>query len=137
MYWIDEDGDSTCLLVQLWDTSIGVLISHRLLEVNDVAITQFSPDGRFLAIGRKSKNVIKLWNLEDGKDPQRFTYPHGKLLLLHFSPTSNTLMAVFRQKPCHIYLWKLDAQEMVSFSEDFDFVPHVIHSSLTNYLFIY
>ena len=60
MYQVDEDEDSTHLLVQLWDASIGALVSHRLLEVNDVAVTQFSPNGCFLAVERKSKNVIEL-----------------------------------------------------------------------------
>jgi len=45
-------------------------------------------------------------------------------------------MADFREKPRHIYLWRLDTQEMVSFSRDFHYDPHVVHSPLTNYLFI-
>jgi len=131
-----QDEGASWILVQLWDGGNGTLISDRLLEVNDVASTRFSPDGHFLAVGRRSEDVIELWNLEDDKDPRRFTYPHGKLSLLRFSPTSDTLMATFREKPCHMYLWRLDTQEMVSFSHDFSYVPHVIHSSLTNYLFI-
>jgi len=91
----------------------------------------------FLAVVRRSEEVIELWNLEGDKDPQRFSYPHGKSLSLYFSPTSDTLMAAFREKPCHVYLWRLDTQAMVSFSHDFNYVPHVIHSSLTNYLFIH
>ena len=63
-HWVDGR-----ILVKFWDSSNGALIPNRLLEVNDVAVTQFSPDGRFLAIGRKSEDVIELWNLEDGKDP--------------------------------------------------------------------
>ena len=143
-HWVDEDGnlhsskfeDSTRLLVKFWDSSNGAPIPNRLLEVNDVAVTQFSPDGRFLAIGRRSEDVIELWNLEDGKDPQRFTYPPGKLSSLYFSPTSNTLMADSREKPRYIYLWRLDTQEMVSFNHDFNYDPHVVHLPLTNYLFI-
>jgi len=131
-----EDEGSTRLLVQLWDASNGALISDRLLEVNDVAITQFSPDGRFLAVGRKSEDVIELWNLEDGMDPQRFPYPPAKLSSLYFSPTSDTLMADFREEHRHIYLWRLDTHEMVPFSHDFDYATHVVHSPLTNYLFI-
>jgi len=58
-YWVDEDGNlhsskvegSTRLLVKFWDSSNGALIPNRLLEVNDVAATQISPDGRFLTIG--------------------------------------------------------------------------------------
>ena len=142
-HWVDEDGgsedsddkDLTRILVKLWDASNGAPISSSLLEVNDVAGTRFSPDGHFLAVERRSEDVIELWNLEDGKNPRRFAYPHGNLFLLHFSPTSDTLMATFTEKPSHIYLWRLDTQEMVSFSHDFNF-PHVIHSSLTNYLFI-
>jgi len=130
-HWVDGH-----ILVKFWDSSNGALIPNRLLEVDDVAVTQFSPDGHFLATGRKSEDVIELWNLEDGKDPQRFTYPAGKLSSLHFSPTSDTLMADFREKPRHIYLWRLDTQEMVSFRHDFNYDPHVIHSPLTNYLFI-
>jgi len=83
--WVDEgasDGSevkrSTRLLVKLWDASNGALISNSLLEVNDVAVTQFSPDGRFLAVGKKYEDVIELWSLEDCKDPRRFTYPRGK-----------------------------------------------------------
>jgi len=143
-HWVDEDGNlhsskvegSTRLLVKFWDSSNGALIPNRLLEVNDVAAIRFSPDGRFLAVGRRSEDAIELWNLEDGKDPQRFPYPPGKLTSLNFAPTSDTLMADFREEPCHIYLWRLDTQEMVSFSHDFNYEPHVVHSPLTNYLFI-
>jgi len=131
-----RDESEFRILVQLWDASNGALISDRLLEVNDVAVTRFSPDGCFLAIGRKSEDVIELWNIEDGKDPQRFPYPPGKLSSLYFSPTSNILMAVFREEHRHIYLWRLDTQEMVPFSHDFDYDTHVVHSPLTNYLFI-
>ena len=132
--WVGSQANR--ILVQLWDGDHGTLISDRLLEVNDVVHTQFSPDGHFLAVGRRSEAVIELWNLEDGKDPQQFAYPHGKLLLLCFSPTSDTLMTAFEEKPCHIYFWRLDTQEMVSFSHDFNYTLHVIHSSPTNYLFI-
>ena len=101
----------------------------------------FSPDGHFLAIQHKSENVIELWNLEDSKDFRQFTYPHGELKSLCFSPTSDTLMVKTRSDFTHrpIYLWRLDTQEMVSFSCDSS-VPwspqDVIHSPLTNYLFI-
>jgi len=134
---IDEDkaGDQTRIVVKLWDASSGSLISNRLFEVNDVACAQFSPDGRFLAVARESESVIALWNLEDGKDPRRFSYPPGNLLWsLDFSPTSDSLMAVSRGNA--IYVWRLDTQEMASFDHDFDYVPHVIHSPLTNYLFV-
>jgi len=143
-HWVDEDGNlhsskaegSTRLLVKFWDSSNGALIPNRLLEVNDVVATRFSSDGRFLAIGRRSEDVIELWTLQDGKDPQQFIYPPGKLSSLDFSPTSDTVMAVFWEEPRHIYLWRLDTQEMVSFSHNFDYDPHVVHSPLTNYLFI-
>jgi len=131
-----QDESEFRILVQLWDGGDGTLISNRLLEVNDVARTLFSPDGHFLAVVRRSEDVIELWNLEDGRDPRRFVYPHRKLSLLCFSPTSDTLMAVFSEKPSHVYLWRLDTQEMVSFSHDFNYTLHVVHSSLTNYLYI-
>jgi len=136
-HWLDDDRNSrrrTRILVKLWDVSNGALISNRLLEVNDVAVAQFSPNGRILAVGRKSEDVIESWNLEDGKDPQRFPYPPGSLSSLHFSPTGDSLMAVF-EKPPHIYL-RLDTGEMTFFSHDFDHALHIIHSSLTNYLFV-
>jgi len=139
---VDEAGNSshpTSILVMSWDVCTGVPIVDRLLAVNDVVITRFSPDGHFLAVRRNSEDVIELielWNLEDGKDPRRFPYPPGKLSSLHFSPTSDTLMAVFDEEPCHIYLWRLDTQEMLSFSHDFSTAIDIIHSSLTNYLFI-
>ena len=63
-HWVDGR-----IPVKFWDSSNGALIPNRLLEVNDVAVTQFSPDRHFLAVGRKSEDVIELWNLEDGKDP--------------------------------------------------------------------
>ena len=146
-HWIDEDGNSsawgnlehegvwpTRILVKLWDARNGALICDRLFEVNDVALTRLSPDGRFLVVGRKSESVIELWNLEDGKDPQRLSYPPGDLLSFVFSPTSDSFMAVSRKKD--IYLWRLDTQEMIPFSHDFGRSSHVIHSHLTNYLFV-
>jgi len=135
--WIDENkgGDRTGIVVKLWDASNGALISNRLFEVNDVACTRFSDDGRFLAVERKTENVIELWNLKDGKDPRRFLYPPGNFVLsLHFSLTSDSLMAIHNRS--NISLWRLDTQGMASFSHDFNHVPHVIHSPLTNYLFI-
>jgi len=148
-HWVDKDGNTSIwydlkdrgyrILVKLWDASSGDLIYNRLFEVNDVAGTPFSisalfsPDGRFLATERQSESVIALWNLEDGKDPRRFSYPPGDLGPLVFSPTSDSLMVrSWRQT----ILWRLDTQEMASFSHDFGFVSHVIHSPLTNYLFI-
>jgi len=142
---IDEDGSSiawegegawpTRIVVKLWDGSSGALISNRLFEVNDVARTKFSPDGRLLAVARMSESVIELWSVEDGKDPQRFSYPPGDLKSLVFSPTSDSLMAVSRGGDI-VYVWRLDTQEMASFSHSFYYDPHVIHSPLTNYVFI-
>ena len=136
MHWIggDKGGDPTRIVVKLWDASNGALISNRLFEVNDVAGTQFSPDGRFLAVARKSESAIELWCLKDGKDPRQFSYPPRDLKSLVFSPTSDSLMAVSRKKD--IYLWRLDTQEMASFSHDVYYGSHVIHPPLTNYLFI-
>ena len=122
-------------MVKLWDASNGSLISNRLFEVNDVARTKFSPDGRFLAVARKSESVIELWSVEDGKDPRRFSYPPGDLSSLVFSPTSDSLAAVCWRKA--IYVWRLDTPEMASFDHHFEYVSRVIHSPLTNYLFIY
>ena len=173
------DKDASGILVRFWDASNGKLISTRLLEVNDVEFTEFSPDGHFLVIEKKSEevielrnledskdfrrfayprapvsfsyfspdghflvifkrfeNVIELWNLEDSEDIRRFTYPHGEMTFLRFSPTSNTLMVGTDEKPGQIHLWRLDTQEMTSFSRDFRGVPHVIHLPLTSYLFI-
>jgi len=144
--WFNEDGDSdnfedkdpTQIMVQFWDASNGALIPNRLLEANDVGLAELSPDGHFLAIEKKSEDVIELWNLEDSKDVRQFTYPHGDMSFLRFSPTSNTLMVGSQEKPCQIHLWRLETQEMVSFSHDFNYyLPHVIHSPLANYLFIH
>ena len=110
MDWIDEDGNfiawgdseeqsgwPTQILVKLWGANNG-------FKVDDVAYTRFSLDGRFLAVGRKSESVIELWSLEYGKDPRQLLYPPGnELSSLHFSPTSDSLMAVFMEKPGHIY----------------------------------
>jgi len=104
--------------------------------VNDAALpTQFSPDGRFLAVARKSESVIELWSVEDDKDPRQFSYPPGDLKSLRFSPTSDSLMAI-SQRGDIVYLWRLDTQEMASFSHSFPYDSRVIYSPLTNYVFI-
>jgi len=48
--------------VKLWDVENGTLKSSTLFKVTDVdaSVTQFSPDGKFLAIGRKSEDIIEL-----------------------------------------------------------------------------
>ena len=56
----DKARDETRIVVKLWDGSNGALISNRLFEVNDVANTQFSPDGHSLAVSGKSESVIEL-----------------------------------------------------------------------------
>ena len=135
---IDEDkaGEKTQIVVKLWDASSGSLISNRLFEVNDVASTQFSPDGCFLAAAKKSESVIELWSVEDDKDPRRFSYPPRDLGSLVFSPTSDSLMAVSWGNVIYVYVWRLDTQEMASFSHHFHYNLCVIHSPLTNYVFI-
>jgi len=78
MDWIDEDRSSiwiialtdledrgprsTRVLVKLWD--IGSRIFDRLSKVTDVVVAQFSPNGQYLAVGRRSENVVELLNLE-------------------------------------------------------------------------
>jgi len=149
--WIDEDGPSIwtiastdpkdqgprstrILRVKLWD--IGNDISDRLFEVTGVAVTRFSPNGQYLAVGRRSENVVELWNLEDGETTHRFPYPLDDISSLHFSPTSDCLVVAFEES-LHKCLWTLDTQEMTSFDLDIkDIPPAIIHSSNTNHLFV-
>ena len=149
VHWIDEDRSSirivastdsedqgprsTCILVKLWD--IGNDISDRLFEVIDVAVTRFSPNGQYLAVGRRDENIIDLWNLEDGKSTHRFPYPPGYIRSLRFSSTSDCLMAAFGwSRKC---LWRLDTQEMSSFDGNGGHVPPaIIHSPNANRLFV-
>jgi len=151
MNWIYEDGPSIrtitstdsedqgsrpthILRVKLWD--IGNDISNKLFEVTDIAIAQFSPNGQYLAVGRRSENVVELWNLEDGESTHRFPYPPGYIRSLHFSPTSDCLMAAFEESR-HKCLWTLDTQEMTSFELDVGYIPPVIiHSPNANRLFV-
>jgi len=67
---ITSKDHPTRILVKLWD--IGNDVPDRLFEVADVAVTQFSPNGQYLAVGRQSENVVELWNLEDGKRIHQF-----------------------------------------------------------------
>jgi len=144
VHWIDEDGSSvasidegphsTHILVKLWD--IGNDISDRLFEVTGVAVTQFSPNGQYLAVEKRSENVIELWNLENRKITHRFLYPPGNISSLHFPPTSDCLMAAFWGSD-HKCLWRLDTQEMTSFDLDIGDIPlAIIHSSNANRLFV-
>jgi len=152
MHWIDEDGSSfssidtgpcsNCILVKLWD--IGNDISDRLFKVTGVAVAEvmnfsiarFSPDGQDLAVGRRSENVVELWNLEDGKSTHRFPYPLDDISSLRFSLTSDCLMAAFK-KSRHKCLWRLDTQEMTSFDLDVGYIlPAIIHLPNANRLFI-
>jgi len=159
MHWIDEDGSSIqtialthlknqdrrstgILRVKLWD--IGNDISDRLFEVTGVAVTKFrgipiarfSPNGQYLAVGRRSENVVELWNLEDGESTHRFPYPLDNISSLHFSPTSDCLMAAFEESR-HKCLWRLDTQEMTSFDLDVGYIPPaVIHLPNADRLFV-
>jgi len=143
-YSEDEDGFSiqiitsndhlTRILVKLWD--IGTDISDRRFEVIDVAVTRFSPNGQYLAVGKRSENVVQLWNLEDGESTHRFSYPLGDISSLHFSSTSDCLMAAFEES-LHKCLWRLDTQEMTSFDLGVgDVPPAIIHSPNANRLFV-
>jgi len=151
MDWIDEDRSlfrkivslgRTRILVKLWD--VGNDKFGRLFEVTGIAVVQFSPDGQYLAVGRWSKNTIELWNLEDGKITHRFPYSFHKFSSLHFSPTSDCLMATSYEYKYRF--WKLDTQEMTSFDPDFCFedlffrraktTPAIIRSPNANRLFI-
>ena len=136
----DQGPRSTRILVKLWD--IGNDISGRMFEVTDVAVTRFgmaiarfSPNGQYLAVGKRSENVVELWNLEDSKFTHRFLHPFVNLLSLHFSPTGDCLMAVFGESR-HNCLWKIDTQQMVSFDLDVGYhLPAIVHSPHTNHVF--
>jgi len=100
-----------------------------------IAIARFSPDGQYLAVGRRSENVVELWNLEDGKSTHRFPYPLDDISSLQFSPTSDCLMAGFGKS--HKCLWRLDTQEMTSFDLDVeDIPPAILHLPNANRLFV-
>jgi len=140
---IDEDGSliqritskdhPTRILVKLWD--IGNDISDRLFEVTGVAVTRFSPNGQYLAVGRRSENVVELWNLEDSESTHRFPYPSGYIRSLHFSPTSDCLMAAFEEsQKC---LWRLDTQKITFFDLDAKNIPPaIIHLPNADRLFV-
>lgn len=132
------DPPST-ILVKLRDIDHGASKSTDMFEVTDVdpRVRRFSPDGQFLAVEKDSEAIIELWNVEDGKGPQRFPRPPGKLLSLIFAPTSDFLMAGFKDfRRCVVYVWRLDTQEMTSFDLDVGRIPAIIRSHLTNYIFI-
>jgi len=127
---------STQIAVKLWDVENGTPKSSRLFKVMDAGVTRFSPDGRFLAVERKSEEVIELWNLEDCRNTQQFPHAAGHLSLLCFSLTSDILMASF-QEPKRICVWRLDAQNIVLFSGYIEGIPTaVICAPLTTHLFI-
>jgi len=144
--WIDEDGSSiltgtskdrrpTQILVKLWD--IGNDKFDRLFDITGVAVAQFSPNGKYLAVGRQSESVVELWNLEDGKITHQFLHPPGDLSSLHFSPTNDYLTAAFEGDDGKC-LWRLDTQQMVSLNISrnlYTVPPAVIHSSDTNRVF--
>jgi len=122
------------VLIHLWDAEKGVLKSTEFFEVTDATCNQFSPNGHFLAVGKRSEEIIELWNIEVGKKTLTFAYPYDKLSSIHFSLTGDSLMAVF---PYGVCIRRLDTQEIVSFNigtEESDF--SVIHSPFAKYLFI-
>jgi len=140
MHWTDEDGfliqaiargvqRPTRIQVQLWDVRNG--ISDRLFDVANVTVAQFSPNGQYLAIGRRSKNAVKLRNLEDGKVTHRFPYPLDNISSLHFSSTSDYLVVVFGEPP-EKRLWRLGTDRTIPFDVGYD-SPAVIH---TNHVFV-
>ena len=61
----DRGPRSTRVLVKLRDIGNGIF--DGLFEVTDVAVAQFSPNGQYLAVGRRSDNVVEFLNLEDSK----------------------------------------------------------------------
>jgi len=144
IHWVDEDGSSirtiasedqrpTQILVKLWDIANGAF--HRLFEINDIAVAQFSPNGKHLAVERQSESVVELRNLEDGKITRQFSHLPGKISSLHFSPTNDYFTAALKEnnRQC---LRRLDTQQMVSLNiGGNDIPPEVIHSSHTNRIF--
>jgi len=141
IHWIDEviaseDQHPTRILVKLWD--IGNDKFDELFDITGVAVAQFSPYGKYLAVGRQSESVVELWNLEDGKITHRFSHPPGNLSSLYFSPTNDCLTAEFEEEDGSKCLRRLDTQQMVSLNIGrnlFKTAPAVIHSSHTNRVF--
>ena len=132
----DRDWVDGRICVKLWDAGKGVLMTDKLFEVFCAGITRFSPDGRFLAMGKRFEKAIELWNVEDGKNVQRFLYSPGYLSSLCFSPTSDSLVATCNS-PDHICLWRLDTQEMASINLEVGHIPPaVVHLASTDFLFI-
>jgi len=117
----------------LWGVENGTPKFSTLFEAMGAGLIQFSPDGRFLAVGRKFEGAIELWNVEDGENTRQFPHPPGDLSSLCFSPTSDILMAAF-EEPKRICVWRLDTQEMATFSGGTP--AAVIRAPLTSHLFI-
>jgi len=66
----------------------------------------------------------------------QFPYPLDDISSLHFSPTSDCLVAAFEES-LHKCLWRLDIQEITSFDLDVgDIPPAIIHLPNVNRLFV-
>jgi WD40 repeat protein len=79
--------------IALWDVSSGELVRKLKGHTAFVKNLTFSPDGKLLASGGEN-NVIRLWNIETGKQLQRLEEEDGWRCLgasLVFSPDSKLL----------------------------------------------
>ena len=67
------------VLIHLWDAEKGVLMSIEFFKETDATCNQFVPNEHFLAVGKRSEEIIELWNIEVGKKTLTFAYPYNKL----------------------------------------------------------
>jgi WD40 repeat protein len=109
------DGDRT---IKIW-----YLTQNKFLTLKEdsrswgrIYAVAFSPDGKFLASASQDK-IIRLWNVENGKEIRTFLGHTEEVYCLAFSPDGKILASGSQDKT--VKLWKVETGDVVrTFTEN-------------------
>jgi RNA polymerase sigma factor (sigma-70 family) len=97
---VEESGNNSAISLWRWDGAKlhplweakpdprAPLVGGRLQVIISLA---FSPDGKYLATGGYTNNLIRLWDVSDGKEVRQFRASGPHVGALAFAPTGKAL----------------------------------------------
>ena len=104
----NQSPDRACEII-LGDLESGAIVKRLDCKLDQIYFTEFSPDGRYLAVASNADRIAKVWDIEADREYLTLRGHNRVLLSLAFSPDGKTLATGSEDHTAR--LWQVGARD--------------------------